>query len=53
MLSAAETAALIGVALSTLYKRWREWGLEPYRVGRLLKFRERHVESWLESRRVR
>lgn len=50
MLSLEETAARIGVAPSTLYKRWREWtGLHGFKVGRLVRFRERNVESYIDS----
>ena len=27
-----------------------QWGLRGYRVGRYLRFRERHVEEWLRTR---
>lgn len=44
-----ETAALLDVPVSTLYKRWATWGLIAYRVGRSLKFREAEVEAWLQQ----
>ena len=53
MLSAEQTAEMTGAALSTLYKNWREWGLEAYRIGGRLKFRERDVETWIRAQRVR
>lgn len=47
-LSLAEAAERIGVAPSTLYKHWREWdGLRGFKVGNLVKFRERNVEDYL------
>lgn len=50
MLSLEETAARIGVAPSTLYKHWREWkGLHGFKVGRLVRFRERNVEAYIDS----
>lgn len=53
MLSARQTADMIGVSVSTLYKRWRKWELTAHRIGGQLKFRERNVESWLQAREVR
>lgn len=51
-MSAEETAELLGVSVDTVYRRWREWGLTGYKIGRLLKFRERDMENWLESRAI-
>lgn len=53
MLSLTQTAERIGLAPSTLYKRWREWGLPAYKIGNRVKFRERDVETWLEAHRAR
>ena len=50
MLSAEETAERLGISLCTLYRRWREWGLRGHYIGRQLKFRERDVESYIDSR---
>lgn len=50
MLSVQQTAENLGLSSCTLYRQWRKWGLKGYRVGRQLKFREREIESWLESR---
>jgi excisionase family DNA binding protein len=47
LLSAAETAELLGVHRETLYREWEKWGLRGIRVGRSIKFRERDIESWL------
>lgn len=48
VLSLEETADIIGVAPSTLYKHWREWTtLRGYKQGNLVKFRERNVETYL------
>ena len=52
LIGVRETAARLGVPVSTLYKHWREWQLTAYRVGRALKFRERDIEVWLERQRV-
>ena len=52
LLSVDELAAYLGVPKKTVYGCWRQWGLRGYRVGRYLRFRERHVEEWLQSREV-
>jgi excisionase family DNA binding protein len=51
-MSVDELAAYLGVPKKTVYGCWRQWGLRGYRVGRYLRFRERHVEEWLQSREV-
>ena len=48
LLSVEELAAYLGVPKKTVYGCWRQWGLRGYRVGRYLRFRERHVEEWLQ-----
>lgn len=50
LISARETAEMLGVHHDTLYRNWEEWGLRGIRVGRNLKFRVRDVESWLKGR---
>ena len=52
LLSVDELAAYLGVPKKTVYGCWRQWGLRGYRVGRYLRFRERQVEEWLQSREV-
>jgi excisionase family DNA binding protein len=52
LLSVEELAAYLGVPKKTVYGCWRKWGLWGYRVGRYLRFRERHVEEWLQTREV-
>jgi excisionase family DNA binding protein len=52
LISLAGTAELLDVPTSTLYKNWRAWGLQAYRVGRSLKFRVRDVEAWLDRQLV-
>jgi excisionase family DNA binding protein len=50
VLSLEEAAGRIGVAPSTLYKHWREWkDLRGFKVGNLVRFRERNVESWIDQ----
>ena len=50
LLTVDELAAYLGVPKKTVYGCWRAWGLRGYRVGRYLRFRERHVEEWLRNR---
>ena len=52
LLSVEELAAWLGVPKKTVYGCWRQWGLRGYRVGRYLRFRERHVEEWLQTREI-
>ena len=49
LLSVEELAVYLGVPKKTVYGCWRQWGLRGYRVGRHLRFRERHVEEWLRN----
>ena len=49
LLSVDKLAAYLGVPKKTVYGCWRQWGLRGYRVGRYLRFRERHVEEWLRN----
>lgn len=48
LMSVQEVADYLGVPKTTIYDRWKEWGLPAHRVGRHLRFRERNVETWLE-----
>lgn len=52
LLTVDEVAAYLGVPKKTIYGCWQEWGLKAYKIGRHLRFRERHVEEWLRSREV-
>jgi excisionase family DNA binding protein len=52
LLSVDELAAHLGVPKKTVYGCWRQWGLRGYRVGRYLRFRERQVEEWFQSREI-
>lgn len=53
LLTVEEVAAYLGVPKKTVYGCWQDWGLKAYKVGRHLRFRERHVEEWLVSQEVR
>lgn len=49
VLSLAEAAERIGIAPRTLYDHWREWPeLRGFKVGSLVKFRERNVEAYID-----
>jgi len=50
LITVDELAAYLGVSKKTVYGCWRQWGLTACKVGRHLRFRERHVEEWLQSR---
>ncbi|MBO3752512.1 helix-turn-helix domain-containing protein [Streptosporangiaceae bacterium NEAU-GS5] len=52
LLSVQEVADYLGVPKKTVYACWRSWGLHVYKVGRHLKFRQRHVEDWLDDQEV-
>jgi excisionase family DNA binding protein len=52
LISLSDTAERLDVPTSTLYKNWRAWGLNAYRIGRALKFRERDIEAWLDRQLV-
>ena len=45
-----DVAEALQVSVDTVYRQWRKWGLKGFRVGRLLRFRERDINTWLESR---
>lgn len=50
LMDTAEAAAHLGVSPRTLYK-WAEHGQVPFvRIGRLLRFRGRELDEWLEAR---
>ena len=52
LVSAAAAAELLDIGLSTLYHNWRAWGLRGFRIGKLLKFRERDLEFWLKKHEI-
>lgn len=50
VLSLEETAERLGITPRTLYKHWREWSdLRGFKVGPLVKFRERNVEAYIDQ----
>lgn len=52
MLSMRDAAEHMGVKYLTLAGKYKEWHIPHYRFGRLVQFRERDLETWMESRRV-
>jgi hypothetical protein len=36
------------MAVAVSPARWQDWGLTACRVGRHLRFRQRHLEDWLD-----
>lgn len=53
MLSSRDVAGLLSVPEVTVRAKWREWGLQAYRVGRHLRWREREVQAWIERQAIR
>ncbi|AAZ55833.1 hypothetical protein JCM3263A_31480 [Thermobifida fusca] len=47
-----ELADWLHVPVKTVYDRWRQWGLRPYKIGRHLRWLERDVLAWLERQRA-
>ncbi|MGW6536138.1 helix-turn-helix domain-containing protein [Streptomyces sp. NPDC055051] len=50
LLTAGEVAEWLKVSEVTVKNKYRTWGLRPQKVGRLLRFRERDVIAYLESK---
>jgi excisionase family DNA binding protein len=52
MLSSRDVAGLLGVPEVTVRAKWREWGLQAYRIGKHLRWREREVHAWIERQAI-
>jgi excisionase family DNA binding protein len=52
MLSSRDIAGLLGVPEVTVRAKWREWGLQAYRIGKHLRWREREVQAWIERQAI-
>jgi excisionase family DNA binding protein len=50
LLTVAEVAEWLRVSEVTVQNKYRSWGLKAQKVGRLLRFRERDVIAYLDSR---
>jgi excisionase family DNA binding protein len=49
MMSAREVAEILTIDTErTVLDKWREWGLQAYRVGKHLRWRERDVYAWID-----
>jgi excisionase family DNA binding protein len=48
MLPTREVAAILAVPERTVRGKWREWGLQAYRIGKHLRWRERDVHAWID-----
>lgn len=48
MLSAHDVAAILAVPERTVRDKWREWGLQAYRIGKHLRWKERDVHAWID-----
>jgi excisionase family DNA binding protein len=48
MLSARDVAAILSVPERTVRDKWREWGLQAYKIGKHLRWRERDVYAWID-----
>jgi excisionase family DNA binding protein len=50
LLTPAEVAEWLKVSEVTVKNKYRTWGLKAQKVGRLLRFRERDIVAYLDSR---
>lgn len=48
MLPAREVAAILAVPERTVRGKWREWGLQAYRIGKHLRWKERDVHARID-----
>lgn len=48
MLTARDVAAILAVSEHTIRDKWRDWGLQAYRIGKHLRWKERHVHAWID-----
>jgi excisionase family DNA binding protein len=49
MLSVRDLAEMLAIPESTVRAQWRTWGLNAYRIGKHLRFRERDVLAWIDN----
>ena len=56
MLSASEVGELLGELLGvperSVRDKWRAWGLQAYRIGKHLRWRERDVVAWIDRQAI-
>ena len=48
MLSSTEVGELLGLPERTIRAQWKAWGLQAFRIGRALRWRERDVMAWID-----
>ncbi|MFI2184988.1 helix-turn-helix domain-containing protein [Streptomyces sioyaensis] len=49
LLTPEEVAKWLRVSATTVRNKYRVWGLKPQKVGRLLRFRERDIVTYLDE----
>ncbi|WP_078950806.1 helix-turn-helix domain-containing protein [Streptomyces viridochromogenes] len=49
LLTPEEVAEWLKVSETTVRNKYRAWGLTPQKVGRLLRFRERDIVTYLNE----
>lgn len=51
MLTASQVAVLLGgdISARTVRTYWRAWGLQAYRVGKHLRWKETDVQAWISQ----
>jgi excisionase family DNA binding protein len=49
MLTSVEVGCMLKLPERTIRACWKEWGLQAYRIGRAVRFRERDVLAWIEK----
>jgi excisionase family DNA binding protein len=52
MINLAAAAEMLAVPPDRLRKHWKRWGIDAYKVGRELRFRQRDVNAWLAKQRI-
>lgn len=52
LLSMESAATYLDVPKRTLQDNYRKWGIAHVWVGRCVKFRKRHLDSWIDSNTV-
>ena len=52
LLSIGEAADILGVKVETIYSWVHTKQIPYYKIGRLLKFKWRELEEWIQSKRV-
>jgi excisionase family DNA binding protein len=49
LLTSAEVGELLGLPERTIRAEWKRWGLQAYRIGRAIRWRERDVHAWIDA----